>query len=310
MNKIHLSKSKYCQGIQCEKILWLSEYKPKAAAAKNNESVFENGRQVGEIAKGMFGDYEDIPFNKNLSIMIEKTDKLLEDKPNIITEASFSFDNNFCSVDILKNDEDGVEIYEVKSSASIKDIYYDDAAYQYFVLSNLGLNVKKVSIVYLNSEYYRRTEELDLKKLFKKEDVTSQVKEKQNQIRNKIDFINNYMESHDADNEPDKQIGNYCCNPYPCDFWQYCNGGWYEQASTPSTGAIGGMYDQSITIDKMVQTVTNEDPSLKRFFQLSDELYAHSDDATDYLKLYNTTAHGFARMLIQDVLRSGVRNRP
>ena len=195
MNKIHLSKSKYCQGIQCEKILWLSEYKPKAAAAKNNESVFENGRQVGEIAKGMFGDYEDIPFNKNLSIMIEKTDKLLEDKPNIITEASFSFDNNFCSVDILKNDEDGVEIYEVKSSASIKDIYYDDAAYQYFVLSNLGLNVKKVSIVYLNSEYYRRTEELDLKKLFKKEDVTSQVKEKQNQIRNKIDFINNYMES-------------------------------------------------------------------------------------------------------------------
>ena len=222
MNKIHLSKSKYCQGIQCEKILWLSEYKPKAAAAKNNESVFENGRQVGEIAKGMFGDYEDIPFNKNLSIMIEKTDKLLEDKPNIITEASFSFDNNFCSVDILKNDEDGVEIYEVKSSASIKDIYYDDAAYQYFVLSNLGLNVKKVSIVYLNSEYYRRTEELDLKKLFKKEDVTSQVKEKQNQIRNKIDFINNYMESHDADNEPDKQIGNYCCNPYPCDFWQYC----------------------------------------------------------------------------------------
>lgn len=67
------------------------------------------------------------------------------------------------------------------------------------------------------------------------------------------------------------------------DFWQYCNGGWYEQASTPSTGAIGGMYDQSITIDKMVQTVTNEDPSLKQFFQLSDELYAHSDDATDYL---------------------------
>ena len=139
MNKEYLTKSDYCKGAQCEKILWLSKYKPKAAAAKINESVFEIGRHVGELAKGLFGDYEEIPYNKNLSVMIEKTEELLKDKSNIITEASFSYNNNFCSADILKNDLDGVEIYEVKSSTSIKDIHYYDAAYQYFVLSNLGL---------------------------------------------------------------------------------------------------------------------------------------------------------------------------
>ncbi len=40
-----------------------------------------------------------------------------------------------------------------------------------------------------------------------------------------------------------------------------------------------------------------------------EDIFAYSVDevfidATDYLKLYNTTAHGFARMLIQDVLRT------
>ena len=67
------------------------------------------------------------------------------------------------------------------------------------------------------------------------------------------------------------------------DFWQYCNGGWYAQTATPATGAVGGMYDQSISINAMVETIKNEDPSLKRFFQLGDELYEHSDAATAYL---------------------------
>ena len=67
------------------------------------------------------------------------------------------------------------------------------------------------------------------------------------------------------------------------DFWQYCNGGWYARTATPATGAVGGMYDQIISIGEMVQTVVSEDPSLIRYYQLSDELYAHSADATAYL---------------------------
>ena len=41
-----------------------------------------------------------------------------------------------------ENDEDGVEIYEVKSSKGEKDIYLDDIAYQYYIVSNLGFNIK------------------------------------------------------------------------------------------------------------------------------------------------------------------------
>ena len=155
MEKTFLSKSRYCNCVQCVNILWLSKYRPECREIESNDATLETGRKVGELAKCLFGEYEDVPVDENINERIEKTEKLLQDKPNIITEASFIYDNNFCSVDILKNDSNGVEIYEVKSSTKIKDIYIDDVSYQYFVLSNLGLNVKKACIVYINNEYIR-----------------------------------------------------------------------------------------------------------------------------------------------------------
>ena len=153
--------------------------------------------------------------------MLEKTRKFLQNKPNIITEATFSYNNNFCMVDILKNDADGVEIYEVKSSTKVTDIYLDDVSFQYYVLSNLGFNVKKACIVYINNQYVRG-KELDLDELFNIEDVTSIAIEKQEEIRNNVANINKFMNEHDKDNEPDISIGKQCSNPYACDFWEYC----------------------------------------------------------------------------------------
>ena len=236
MNKTFLSKSKYCKCVQCEKILWLDKYKP-ITVDETNESVFETGRKVGELAKELFGDYNDIPYDKNLNIRLDKTEKLLQDKPNIITEASFIYNNNFCSVDILKNDTDGVEIYEIKSSTKIKDIYLDDTAYQYFVLTNLGLNVKKVCIVYINNEYIRG-KELDINQLFNIEDITNIAKEKQEEIRNNIDFINEFMQKHTENNEPDKLIGKFCFDPYSCEYWDYCT----NDLPKPNVFDISGIY--------------------------------------------------------------------
>ena len=221
MNSVYLSKSKYCKCVQCKKIIWLNKYKPELAIQTARESVLENGTKVGELAKSLFGKYEDIEFNKDLNIMIERTQKLLQNKPNIITEASFNYDNNFCSVDILKNDIDGVEIYEVKSSTEVHDVYLDDASYQCYVLSNLGLNVKKVCIVYINNQYVRR-KELEIDKLFNIEDITDIAMSKQNEIKNNISMLNKYMEEHDENNEPTTDIGIKCSEPYDCEYWEYC----------------------------------------------------------------------------------------
>ena len=222
MNKIKLSKSKYCKCVQCEKILWLEKYKPECAKDDDNGAIVANGWKVGELARKLFPNHVDIAYNEDLSVMIEKTQQLMLDKPNIIAEASFSYKNNFCSVDILKNDEDGVEIYEVKSSTEVKAIYYDDVAYQYFVLSSLGLNVKKAAIVYLNNETYIRGKELDINQLFNIEDITFDVELKQNEVKNNINMINTLMEAQKRDNGPKTDIGIHCFDPDTCLFWDYC----------------------------------------------------------------------------------------
>ena len=221
MDKISLSKSKYCKAIQCNKLLWLDKYKPEVAVPTARDMVLENGTKVGELARGLFGDYINIDFNKDLNVMIEETLKSLKNKPNIITEASFNYESNFCSVDILKNDVDGIEIYEVKSSTYIHNIYLDDASYQYYVLKNLGLNVKSVNIVYLNKEYYR-SGELEISKLFNIKNITDIAIQKQNEIKNKIEEVNKYMLENN-EKEPEKDIDIYCFKPYECPYWQYCS---------------------------------------------------------------------------------------
>ena len=218
MNKIYLSKSKYCRAVQCNKMLWLDKNKPEEAMDLNNESIFETGTKVGELAKGIFGKYINIEYRPNLKEMIIETENYMNEKPNIITEASFTYENNFCSVDILKNDIDGVEIYEVKSSTGITEIYLHDVAYQVYILTNLGYKVKSANIIHINNKY-EKYGELELKKLFKIENVTEIALEMQDGIEEKILEINEYMSNIE---EPEIPIGEHCFNPYNCAYWKYC----------------------------------------------------------------------------------------
>ena len=215
---MYLSKSKYCSAVQCNKILWLDKYKSEVKEEIDNSSVLDNGTKVGELAKKLFGEYLDVEYSDNLDEMILQTKKYLENDVCNITEASFDYNGNFCSVDILKKNHDKYEIYEVKSSTEVSDIYKDDISYQYYVLSSLGLDVNGAYIVHINSNYVRHGE-LELNKLFKIVDVLDIVLSKQEEVKNKIDEINKYMESK---NEEDKDIGEYCFKPYECPYFKYC----------------------------------------------------------------------------------------
>lgn len=218
MGEVALSKSKYCRAKQCNKMLWLDKNMPEVSEKIDNETVFANGHKVGELAKGLFGAYVDIQLDKNFTCMIEQTKKHMQAGAKIITEASFEYNNNFCSVDILKNGVDGVEIYEVKSSTEIKDIYYDDVSYQMYVLNKCGYKVVKANIVYLNREYIRQGD-LDLNELFIIKDVTDIALARQIEIEQKIKEINEYMQNKE---EQVHDITMNCFEPYDCVYWKYC----------------------------------------------------------------------------------------
>lgn len=215
---MNLSKSSYCRGIQCKKILWLEKHKPEEKQEINNDRILEQGNDIHEVARYLFGSHINIEYRENLSQMIEDTMNTIDSyKDVIITEASFTYKNNFCSVDILKKNNNTYEIYEIKSSTELKDIYINDASYQYYVLTSLGLKVTKVSLVHINSNYVR-IGDLDLDQLFIKQDITKEIKDLQENVKNNIKEINEYVEKK----EQPKDIDENCFKPYPCPFFKYC----------------------------------------------------------------------------------------
>ena len=218
---MYLSKSKYCKGIQCPKILWMDKNLPKEADDVDNSAVFNNGNKIGELAKDLFGFHFDVSFNVDLNTMIKDTEALLLNNKVVITEASFNYDGNFCSVDILKKDNNEYEIYEVKSSTGVSDIYKEDVSYQYYVLTSLGYNVTKACIVHIDTSYVRG-KELDIHKLFKIVDVTDIVLEKQKEIPKRIEEIKKYVDNNTE--EPAKDLDVCCFKPYECAYFNYCSG--------------------------------------------------------------------------------------
>ena len=216
---LYLSKSKYCSAVQCPKMLWLKKNKPEEFDdSVMNEAILETGNEVGDLAMGLFGDFVEVPFG-DLGEMLRITKELITAGEKIIAEASFSYNGLFCSVDVLKNQGGNqVEIYEVKSSTSVKDIYYDDAAYQCYVLTKRGYKVNRVCIVHIDN-HYERFGELDIHKLFHTEDISSDVFALQPEVEQNLKNLEKYMQQKQ---EPCDGIGAHCFSPYECGFFGYC----------------------------------------------------------------------------------------
>lgn len=241
----HISKSRYCAGLQCPKMLWLKKYKPEAFdQASKNEAALETGLEVGDLAMGLFGDFVEVPYTDPGQMLLD-TQKLMEQNVPVIAEASFSVNGCFCSVDILRrvNDRD-VEIYEVKSSTSVSEIYRHDAAFQYYILEQLGYRVLSCNIVHINKHYVRHGE-LDLHQLFTVADITQSVLALQPSVRENIRYLQNYMEQ---ETEPADDIGMHCFAPYDCGFFSYCT----RHLPTPNVFDVGGLHK-----DKAIECYRN-----------------------------------------------------
>ena len=220
-DKFRLSKSRFCSGCQCPKMVWLKKNRPELFdQSVINEAVVATGNDVGDLAMGIFGDYTEVPYDKdNLSSMLDVTANLLKKGVKVICEASFSYKGLFCSVDILKNKGDNhVEIYEVKCATSVHDQYIPDVAFQNYVLKKLGFTVDRVCLVHINNQYVRQGD-LDIHELFMIEDLTETAESLFNTVEAKVTYLRDYMKNNE---EPEQDISECCQSPYQCGFWQYC----------------------------------------------------------------------------------------
>ena len=216
----YLSKTLFIKGLQCHKALYLQKYHPelKEDVFDAKEALFSSGRDVGVFAQQLFPGGVEIPYkNLSLSDQIKQTQTEIKKGTATIYEAAFGYKGAFCKVDILHKGKKGWEIYEVKSSTGIKDVYYDDMAFQYYVLKNTGLSVSKASLVHLNNQYVKDGN-IEVNRLFTIQDLTKIAKEQESVVSEELQKQRKMLKG----DPPDIDIGDYCDNPYGCDFAGHC----------------------------------------------------------------------------------------
>lgn len=184
------------------------------------KAIFKRGTNVGELAQQIFpggevAAYGDPP---DYEKAIKKTKKLMEDGAKAIYEAAFKFDEVLSIADIVVRGKDSWKIYEVKSSTSISETYLNDAALQYYVISNLGIKVNDFSIIYINNQYVRKGN-LNLEELFKIESVLELILPMQESFKKNVKRFKKVLLKKQI---PDIDIGEQCYNPYICGFYNYC----------------------------------------------------------------------------------------
>lgn len=227
-DKLNLSKSRYIKGVQCPKMLWMDLHmREQFDESTMDEAILSTGNEVGDLAMGYYGDYVEVEFDgRDFDGMVARTQELLDAGTPVICEATFAYEGNLCMVDILRVEEDGVHIVEVKSTAHPKDIHYHDMAYQTWILQQCGLAVKSVSLMHLNNQYVRNGE-LDLSQLFVVRDCTVEVAD----MLYEVPFNVGAMQAVATQGaEPDLAVGQQCKSPYECGYRGWC----WRNVPTPS----------------------------------------------------------------------------
>ena len=220
VNDAYLSKSLFVRGVRCHKSLYLQKYRPelKDEVSQETESLFDTGFKIGDLAQELFPGGVMVPYDGlSHEDQIKMTASLIAHGCKPIYEATFFYNGVFIKADILHQGDDGWDIYEVKASTEVKDYHLDDASVQYYVISGTGLPISRVFVVHVNNQYVRQGE-IEVDKLFYKEDITAIAKEKQTFIVEEIERQRAMLKG----DEPVIDIGPHCNQFYPCDFIGHC----------------------------------------------------------------------------------------
>ena len=222
MEKHILSKSTYIKGEQCLKQLYLTKNKPKLRDRMPAEriAIFSRGTNVGIYAQELFpGGIDAGPKHySQYRKAVELTAELMNRGQEVIYEAAFQAHKTLILLDVLVKNGDAWDAYEVKSSKSLSETYYKDAALQYHVLVESGVKIRSFSLIHINADYIRE-DKIDINKLFIIKDVTDEVKNRAQAVSLKIE---EEIASINSSEEPDIAIGPHCFAPYDCDFIGYC----------------------------------------------------------------------------------------
>ena len=219
---MELSKSRLLSYRQCPKKLYLEIFhRDLIHITPEQQKLFDTGREVGELAqtlypKGVLIQYEYEP-GKSLD---ETKTHLLNSNITTLFEATFSYNHVLIRTDLLhKNNQGQINVQEVKSSTSVKDVNIEDCAIQLWVIEGAGYKVNDIELMHINNQFVYE-EEGNYQGLFKKKSLMKEVNELKPHIEQWIKGALDVLAKKD---EPAIKPGEQCNQPYDCPFIGYCD---------------------------------------------------------------------------------------
>ena len=218
-----LTKSKFLNGLQCPKLLWMRCNAPEAIPLPSDrlQQVFDVGHKVGELAMTRFPGGARIQEDDFLRNIEETKTLLAAANPKPIYEAGVMAGRLFSRADILVPSSLGIgywDIVEVKCGTDLKDVYLQDIAFQRYCYELAGLKIGRCFLMHINSDYVRDGD-IDVQEFFALVDVTDKFALMSGEIKKTID---GFLAIVDMPTCPGISIGKHCNKPYECQMKLSC----------------------------------------------------------------------------------------
>lgn len=196
---LRLTKTGYLRYLKCPPEFWLEHHHPLLYAPEHSLE-YEHLRQQGYEVERLVRTLTRFQGDENSIVDFQRTFQTgdLASRSDIV---------------VTDNATGEIDIYEIKSSASVKDEHYDDVTFQRIAAEKSGAKVRSVFLITLNNEYVRMGE-LDVEQLFTVTDVTEETTMRRAATEAEIAKAFEYLKT-----VPVPSLADYCIkNKLDCSF--------------------------------------------------------------------------------------------
>lgn len=180
MTKPQLTKSEYMLYLRHPAWLWIKKFDKNKLPPISAElqAMFDTGHDFEQYAEAHFPDGVNLGFddyNGYLNLPA-RTKQALDDGAKTIFQGRFESGQLTFICDVIRVvGERQLDLYEIKSSTSVKDDHILDLAFQATVLEGCNYSVRNIYVMYVNNSYIKQGK-IDYRQLVTNEDVTEAVK--------------------------------------------------------------------------------------------------------------------------------------
>ena len=188
---MQLSKSEYMMFLRHPAWVWLKKHRKEVLPAPSPalQARFDDGHYFEQFAEALFAGIVPLGFDNYrayLSLPV-RTKDALDQGAAVITQGRFEAGDLTCITDVLERVAGNTfDLFEIKSSTSVKPEHIYDLAFQRTVLEDAGLDIRTISVLYVNRDYVRDGA-IVADALVARDDVTAKVDELMVQTRHHID---------------------------------------------------------------------------------------------------------------------------